>query len=125
MGSCVREVVGDSVTPTTVCVGGSVGDPEKRVEILGVPVVHSVASAVEVVVGEGDEVDRWFGEKVIPTLSDRVGVTVPLGLGITLVVRVARGVKEGDIEGVSVFVIIGEVEKLVLPVKDWFALSEG
>ncbi len=52
-------------------------------------------------------------------------MTVPLRLGITLVVRVARGVKEGDIEGVSVFVIIGEVEKLVLPVKDWFALSEG
>ena len=115
----------DSVTPTTVCVGGSVWDPEKRGVTLGVLEVQGVACAVEVVVGEGDEVDRWFGEKVIPTLSDRVGVTVPLGLGITLVVRVARGVKEGDIEGVSVSVILDEVEKLLLPVKDCPILSEG
>ncbi len=51
------EVVGDSVTPTTVCVGGSVGDPERKEEILGVPEVHGVACAVEVVVGEGDRVE--------------------------------------------------------------------
>jgi hypothetical protein len=52
-------------------------------------------------------------------------VTVPLWLGTPLVVDVARGVKEGDVEGVSVSVIIGEVEKLVLPVKDCSALLEG
>ena len=119
------EVVGDSVTPTTVCVGGRVGDPERGGVILGVLEVQGVACAVEVVEGEEDKVERWFGEEVIPTLSDRVGVTVPLGLGTPLVVDVARGVKEEDKEGVSVPVIIGEVEKLVLPVKDCSALLEG
>ena len=48
----------DSVTPATVCVGGSVGEPERGGEILGVPVVQGVAFAVEVVVGEGDKVER-------------------------------------------------------------------
>ena len=43
---------------------------------------------------------------------------VSLRLGNPLVVNVAIGVKEGDREGVSVSVVLGEVEKLVLPVKD-------
>ena len=48
----------DSVTPTTVCVGGRVGEPERGGEILGVPEEQGVACAVEVVVGEGDKVER-------------------------------------------------------------------